>query len=126
MSETEGKASVTCLLAIAEAMAARLEDEDEELRAKVKRQAAELTSMREALEQRNIDIRCYKMKESRYVLENVKLRELAENLLMGFVYLETEREQQKCIVRALDLRRELDVLPMEKFDARELGIEVCE
>lgn len=124
MSETEGKASVTCLLAIAEAMAARLEDE--ELRAKVKRQAAELTSMREALEQRNIDIRCYKMKESRYVLENVKLRELAENLLMGFVYLETEREQQKCIVRALDLRRELDVLPMEKFDARELGIEVCE
>lgn len=76
MSETEGKASVTCLLAIAEAWAARLEDEDEELRAKVKRQAAELTSVREALEQRNCDIRCYKMKESRYLLENVKLRKV--------------------------------------------------
>lgn len=48
--------------------------------------------------------------------ENAKLRELAENLLMGFVYLETEQEQQKCIDRALDLRRELDVLPMEHFE----------
>jgi hypothetical protein len=56
--------------------------------------------------------------------DNAKLRELAENLLMGFIYLETPKEQQRCIDRALDLRRELDVLPMEYFDAHEPGIEV--
>ena len=58
--------------------------------------------------------------------ENAELRELAENLLMGFVYLETPQEQQSCIDHALHLRRELDVLPMEEFDARKLGVEVPE
>lgn len=48
--------------------------------------------------------------------ENAKLRELAENLLMGCIYLETPKGQQECIDRALDLRRELDVLPMEYFE----------
>lgn len=73
------------------------------------------------------DTACWSSTEiNRLREENAKLRELAENLLMGFVYLETEEEQQKCIDRALDLRRELDVLPMEEFDAHELGIEVDE
>ena len=55
--------------------------------------------------------------------ENAKLRELAENLLMAFVVLETPKEQQKCIDHAMELRRELNVLPMETFDARKFGIE---
>ena len=56
--------------------------------------------------------------------ENAKLRELAENLLMAFMILETPREQQKCIDRAIELRHELNVLPMETFDVSELGVKV--
>ena len=56
--------------------------------------------------------------------KNAKLRELAENLLMGFIYLETPQRQQDCIDCALHLRHELGVLPMEKLNAYELGIEV--
>lgn len=74
----------------------------------------------------------YELQTSRSRLEsidllkekNAKLRELAENLLMGFIYLETPQWQQDCIDRALHLRHELGVLPMEKLNAYELGIEV--
>lgn len=45
--------------------------------------------------------------------ENAKLRELAENLIMAFMVLETPKEQRECIDRAIELRHELNVLPME-------------
>lgn len=45
--------------------------------------------------------------------ENAKLRELAENLIMAFMVLETPEEQRECIDRAIELRHELNVLPME-------------
>ena len=78
MTQTRG--NLTCMLAIADVMAGELEDENERLRAKVKRQAAELTSMREALEQRNDSIRFYKRRESRYILESVELRKLVRDM----------------------------------------------
>lgn len=81
-------------------------------------QAADtITELRGALQVASVDYR-------QLQADNAKLRELAENLLMAFVYFETPEKQKECIVRAIDLRRELDVLPMDTFYARELGIEV--